>query len=539
MTIHVRSPDQDDRRLEFHKAKITVGSSPMCDITIAGDGVADEQAVLVQRGDHFEIFDIGHDGAVLVGGRPCRHGDVLAGQEIWIGDAVLMPQTPTKGVAFVDRGEGRVTATVSSTLSSVGGTSVAPAEPRLRPLLNEVVRLIHSIGRSENIFESILDSVFSSAPVLRAFLALRDPEGKLVVKAHRNREQDADDQPIQVSQTLVGKVLDSGEALLTSDAEGDPNLNLAQSIQSLRIKAAICVPLVVDGKVIGLLYGDNREQPGILNRENLAFLSALAGVAAVAVEKFRLLEEYDQKLQIEQALAIARSIHRNFLPAGPPQVEGFDVYGDSESCDATGGDYYDFFPLSEDRLGVVIADVAGHGIGPALLMASVRATLRALLVDGASLNDLLFRLNELISVDVRDGRFITLFFGLFDRKEGRMKHIGAGHTPTIWVRGSGGEPRQIRSGGPPLGVMSGVRYEVGEEIAFEPGDVFLFSTDGIHEAINPAGEHYGLERLQQTVQEHAKESAQEMVAAVHTELSSHVKNEPLRDDTTLVVVKIV
>ncbi|MFQ5845414.1 MAG: SpoIIE family protein phosphatase [Planctomycetota bacterium] len=541
LSLILRGQDREERRLDFDKPKVTIGANPLCDVHIERGQVAAEQAILVQRGGRMELFDIGHEAAILVNGRPFRHGEVRPGDEIWIGESVLVPIADS-AVSFVDRGEGRVHATVSS---SVEALAAKPAEsvpvregPELRRLLDEVVRLMNSIGRNENIFESILDTVFSSAPVLRAFLALRDSSGGLVVKAHRNRETANPNEAIEVSQTLVGKVLESGEALLTSDAEGDPDLSLALSIQRLRIKAAICVPLVVEGKVIGLLYGDNRERPGILTAENLAFLSALAGVAAVAVEKLRLLEEYEAKRKIEQALRIARSIHQNFLPSAPPEVEGFDVSGRSVSCDATGGDYFDYFRLDDDHLGVVIADVAGHGIGPALLMASMRASLRALVMHGTPLDDLLYRLNDLIHNDVQDGRFITLFFAVLNRRERRFRHIGAGHTPPIWFRSADGSLKQIHSGGPPLGILNGIHYHVGEVYVYEPGDVFQFTTDGIPEAVDPSGRQFGMARLEAALAREAPGRADGIIEAVYAELGRFVQGAPQQDDTTLVAVKI-
>ena len=108
------------------------------------------------------------------------------------------------------------------------------------------------------------------------------------------------------------------------------------------------MPLKTADKVIGFLYGDNREKPGAIKKDHLSILNALASVAAAAVETGRLIEEYDAKQKIEQALGIARSIQRNFLPAGPPASDWLDVWGHSDSCDETGGDYYDFFDLPEE-----------------------------------------------------------------------------------------------------------------------------------------------------------------------------------------------
>lgn len=536
-----KGPGGETQRLEFDRPKITLGSDALCDVTIADEGVAGEQAVLVEREDRHEIFDIGERGGVLVNGHPVSHAVLRPGDEIWLGRTLVYLDAAPQGVTFVSQGPATVRASVPQ-----GGLQAPAPLPKLKgrseterrmALFNEVGRLVNSIGLTENIFESILDAVFATVSVRRGFLALKRPTGGLDVKAHRNRERDGAG-TIEVSQTLVRRVLDTGQAVLTSDAEGDPDFSAARSIHRLRIKAAVCVPLIVEGKVIGLLYGDNREQPGALAQEDLAYLSALASVAAAAVEKFRLLGEYDAKRKIEQALAIARSIHRSFLPSSPPAVPGLEVWGRSQTCDETGGDYYDYFPLDGGKLGVVVGDVTGHGIGSALLMATVRASLRALLDTDPPLDALFPKLNELVRRDVRDGRFVTLFYALFDPAEGRMLHVGAGHTPPILCRGRDGSIATIGSSGPPLGIVPGLRYPPGSPVPIERGDVVLLTTDGIVEAMNASGEPFGLERLSAVLAEHARSGAKEIGQAVAAAVESYAGRSELHDDATLVVVKV-
>jgi sigma-B regulation protein RsbU (phosphoserine phosphatase) len=537
ISLAIKGPDGQEKRVAFGRAKVTVGSNPLCDVAITDPGVDAEQCVIVEREDRVELFDIGERGGVLINGTPVQHAQIGPGDEIWIGGTVIrLVEAEGEGVSFTEGDS-----TVREELPAPAAIPAAPAvtEPDQRfALLNQVQQLISSIGSNENIFESILDTTFDSVPVRRAFIAIKNGGEELQVKAHRSREVgSAAGEKIEVSRTLMGKVLSSGKAVLTSDAEADPDFSAVRSIHRLRIKAAICVPLVVEGKVIGLLYGDNREKPGTLTRDHLSILSALASVAAVAVEKFRLLGEYEAKLKIEQALAIARSIQLGFLPAEPPELSGFEVWGRSDSCDETGGDYYDFFPMSDGRLRVVIADVTGHGVGPALLMATVRAALRVLRTE-PSLEKLVFQLNNLIRDDVRDGRFITLFMTDLDPKQGSLEHVGAGHTPPIWCRARDGSTHLISSQGPPLGILEGMEFRSGTRLPIEQGDVVLLTTDGIIEAANDAGEQFGLARLRSIVAENAGRNAREVVEAVCDAVDTFVRGRPLRDDATLVALKV-
>ncbi|MEE8106994.1 MAG: SpoIIE family protein phosphatase [Planctomycetota bacterium] len=539
LSLCIRNEAGQERRLDFEKNRLTVGSAPHCDITITDDGVDDEQTVLVARGDRVEFFDIGVTRGLRLNGDLVGHGVMEAADELRIGATVITLATDTTGVSIVQGRESNVTASVgASGTATIGRAPSGRASPEEQYglLLKQVGELLQAVAQEADVFESILDRVFQSAQVRRGFIALLDDEGRIQVKAHRN-EEFAKTREIEVSSTLLGMVMRSGEAVLTTDAETDPELSASMSIQRLQIRSAICVPLAVRGKVIGVLYGDNRERPGSLTRDDLTFLNALGNVAAVAVEQYRLIGERDAKRKIEQSLSIARSIQRNFLPSQPPVRAGLDLHGVSESCDETGGDYYDFLELPDGRMAVVVADVTGHGIGPALLMASMRAALRALIGTGLAHEDLLPRMNRLLCDDIRDGRFVTLSMAICDADAGRVLHIGAGHPPILHYRAATKKTHALRSFGPPLGVFPDVEFPADDPVDFESGDVLLMTTDGIAESPDKSGEQFGEERVEALLEANAGKSAQEIVEAVVTACNEWVDGEPMRDDATLVAIK--
>ncbi len=542
ISLAIKGADGIEKRLDFDRAKVTIGSNPLCDVALSDAGVDPEQCVLVAREGKMELFDIGESGGVLVNGRPVGHADVGPGDEIWVGKTVLrLIAQDGKGVSFTE-GASTVREEMPVVPAVPERALGAPAPPRDErfALLDQVEKLISSIGSGEGIFESILDTLFASVPVRRGFLALRGTDGELGVKAHRSREKgSAANEPIEVSRTLLRRVLESGKSVLTSDAEADENFSAIRSIHRLRIKAAICVPLLVRGRVTGVVYGDNREQPGSLKKDHLSILGALASIAAVAVEKMRLLAEYNQKLRIEQALSIARSIQRNFLPTKPATADRLDIYGHSVSCDETGGDYYDYFEMPDGSLGLVIADVTGHGVGPALLMATARSALRVLVKAEPSLEQLLFRLNNLLREDVHDGRFITLFLGSLDAGRGVFRNVGAGHTPPVLYRVRDGSTHLVFGKGPPLGIVAGAKFTAGTDLPVSKGDLILLTTDGIIEAMDKSGDQFGFARLRAAVARLAKGTAREVVEGVMGEVGAFAGDTGLRDDATLVAVKIL
>ena len=187
---------------------------------------------------------------------------------------------------------------------------------------------------------------------------------------------------------------------------------------------------------------------------------------------------------------------------------------------------------------MVIADVTGHGIGPALLMATVRAALRALAVGDRSLDSLVARLNNLICDDVRDGRFITLFMGRFHRAERCFTHVGAGHTPPVLYRAGENETHLLMSKGPPLGILKDQEFAWGPDVPLASGDLLLFTTDGIIEAEDAGGTHFGMDRLREVVQQEAGRGAQGLVEAVIASVRAFSGGTALRDDATLVAVRV-
>ncbi|MHC4954221.1 MAG: SpoIIE family protein phosphatase [Planctomycetota bacterium] len=549
MLLTLRAPGSEEQTLRFEAESVLVGSDDMCDVTLTDEGVDSREAVLVAREKHVELFHIGVSGGVLVNGQLVTHADLAPADEVWIGGTAIQVRTgteaPDKGVKFTEiastvRAEEAApdAAAARETARATGAAALAPQDLRFQ-LLDEVRQLINSIGTSEDIFESILDTLFSAVPVRRGFIGLIGDDGELHIRAHRNSEKGAGgNESIAVSRTLLNKVMESGKAVLTSDAEADPDLQMARSIHALRIRAATCVPLKVNRRVIGVAYGDNRERPGSLTKDHLSILNALASVAAVAVEKMRLLQESEAKQKYEHALRIARSIQRHLLPAESPSVKGLDVFGSSESCDETGGDYYDYFDRGDDRLSIVVADVTGHGVGSALLMATVRAALRALVEAQSSLDQLFFQLNNMISDDLKGGRFVTCLMATFEPGGRSMVHVGAGHTPLVHYRAATQETSLVSSLGPPLGIVKGAPFHCHERIDLEEGDVLLILTDGIIEAANPVGQLFGFERLEQVVKEAAAGGAEAVVGAVNGAVMVWTEGRPIHDDATMVAVKI-
>ena len=252
----------------------------------------------------------------------------------------------------------------------------------------------------------------------------------------------------------------------------------------------------------------------------------------------RLAEEEAELKRIEHDLDIARQIQQGLLPTSKPDLPEYDVSGWSRSANKTGGDYYDWQALPDGRWLVSLADVSGHGIGPALVAAVCRAYARASVAANAeSLDRIVDRLNGLLLDDMPDGRFVTFVGVLVDPHEHRAQMISAGHGPLFRCVRAHGQLIESDADGLPLGLVRANEYGPANEFALASGDVVLLVTDGLFEWTNAAGEAYGLERLRATIQKLAGSSADEMIQGLYRETQKFVGDVPQADDVTIVVVR--
>ncbi|QLA17873.1 SpoIIE family protein phosphatase [Desulfolutivibrio sulfoxidireducens] len=251
-------------------------------------------------------------------------------------------------------------------------------------------------------------------------------------------------------------------------------------------------------------------------------------------------------LRLRESLELAQEVQRNLLPRTPPSLPGLDVAGINLSCDETGGDYFDYFPLAKKEgpvLAAVIGDVTGHGVPSALLMATARALLRASRpgCDAAAgvprPAERITEANRLLAEDVGEsGRFMTLFWAEIDPRTGDMRWVRAGHDPAWIIAPDGEAPQELWGEGVPLGIIPDHVYRdyTGR---LDPGRVLLMGTDGIWEARDPSGAMYGKARFFAVARENAARSAADLRDAVLADLAAFKAGNPMEDDVTLVVVK--
>ncbi len=247
-------------------------------------------------------------------------------------------------------------------------------------------------------------------------------------------------------------------------------------------------------------------------------------------DEFRDLGETLNKLARD--LDVARVIQSTFLPRRLPSTRGYRFALASIACDATGGDYVDAFELPDGRAAVLVADVSGHGLGASLLMSACRSALRAMCRGPHSPGELLERLESQLSEDLGDSRFITMVYGVLE-PDGRFTWANAGHEPAFAV--VGGEVVVFEAHRTPLGVGIDLGGDKETTIRLSPGDRVFLGSDGVTEAMDPAGELFGAERIVEAVRG-AGATCQEVVDRLNAALDAHCRGPARRDDVTMLVL---
>lgn len=243
----------------------------------------------------------------------------------------------------------------------------------------------------------------------------------------------------------------------------------------------------------------------------------------------------DQK-RMESDLVAARQVQQTLFPKTAPKLDGYDLAGAVFPAVETTGDYFDFFTLPNGDLCTVVADVSGHGLGPSLLMAEVRAYLRVLTCSHCELDVILARANELITMDGDMRHFITMFLGRLQTRRRMLTYGGAGH-PGFLLR-AGGQVAELKSTGPPLGMGQHCPIAESKPIPLQRGDLLLVVTDGFWEAMKADEEMYGHTRMLELVHRNRNRTAREIIDVLHRSVGSFIVDGEQRDDMASIVIKV-
>ncbi len=303
-------------------------------------------------------------------------------------------------------------------------------------------------------------------------------------------------------------------------------------------RTLISAPLVVKGESLGAINVINKVNKEYFTEQDRDFLVGLASKAALAIKNAQLVEQIKEDERLQRDMEIASRIQMSLLPRYPPQIKGTELVGRCVPAKDVGGDYYDFFTTVNEELGILIADVSGHSVGSALLMAVTRSALRFESLRQESAAAVLAETNRAVYHDLSNAElFITVFYACFNTDSRVLIWANGGHNlPFVW-RSSTKECIPLDADGMLIGVLDDVEYEE-RRMQLLPGDVMVLYTDGVTEAKNLAGEMFGERRLQDLIKQNCQRPAREILDTIYNAVYEHSMGVTQYDDITAIVMKV-
>lgn len=508
------------QQLTIPEPLAVLGRHPDCEIVLDAGAVSRQHAQILCEGGDFFLEDLKSRNGTFVNGAPIQGRQRLEENDrIKICDLLFTfhrapPRRGAPGLKSTVEDDSALafvlvddpTVTNSSTVMSK--LDIASSRDRLRITVNPEAKLQALLEITQNLVSTIsvdrllpkiLDSLFKIfLQADRGFIVLRDADdAPLVPKAFKHRRAD-EDETIRISRTIVNQALTEKHAILSADAASDSRFDTSQSIADFRIRSFMCAPLVDSaGRALGVIQIDTVDQRSRFQQNDLDVLVSVASQAAFALETAQLHESALRQQALERDLELARRVQKGFLPSGPPVLEGYEFFDYYDPANVVGGDYYDYVPLPDGRLAVVLADVSGKGISAALLTAKLSAEARYHLASESTLAAALRRMNAAFCSSSWEDRFVTLILAVVEPRTHEVTLANAGHMAPLLRRASGkvdavGE----ECAGLPIGIDADYEYEE-FRMTLEPGETLTLFTDGFSEAMNQANDLYGIERMQE------------------------------------------
>jgi len=393
-------------------------------------------------------------------------------------------------------------------------------------LLQRVAQRISSILDLDRLLEEILSDVCQTFGYRRSTVWLKDDAtNELVLHGWTGPHHREGDRFRIGVDGIVGQVGVTRETYYAPNVLVDPYYQFGDE----RSRSELAIPLMVGGRLIGIFDVEHTEIDAF-PPARIQLLEALAGHVATAVENARLFrQERFEKERMSKELHEAQQIQVGLFPAQSPEVPGFAIEARCIPCREVGGDWFDYLPLDDGRLGVILADVSGKGMAAALLMSSTRSILRLLAEDGLPPGEVLRRINRTLLKDLPAARFVTMIYAVLDTAHRRLVFANAGHPYPLLVDSAGGRFLPTEAGFP-LGIRDGPFAE--REVQLPAGSRLVLYSDGLSEATSPAEEEYGTARIRQHFD---AESA--TVESLLDDVRGFVSGSPASDDLTVVMIR--
>ncbi len=345
--------------------------------------------------------------------------------------------------------------------------------------------------------------------------------------------------PIAIGETIIGQSIRSGKGIFLKESRQDRSMSQNTVKGSLQyIHSIAVIPLVISQRVLGAVALVKTTEELAFTDMEFTNMKTFGDYAALAIDNMYSFTEAVQRREMQRELRIASDIQRNLLPGKLPEMRGYEVAVHTESARAMSGDYYDIYRLDKNRIALVICDVVGKGVPASLLMVMIRTVIRFISSPRRSVDDILNVLNKGITKRIGTDQYATLSVTVLNEVTGEISFSNAGHSPLLYFSGRESTFTQIDTAGLPVGVETNEEYTK-KDLKISKNDILVLYTDGLPETFGEDGTLYSLDRLKEVIEENCKKRSEEIVNAVEADLAKFKGIQDLKDDQTLIVVKVL
>jgi len=512
-------------------------------LTLEDRRISRSCAAIVAMEDCYRIEDRGHRQGIFVNGKRVERAILNDGDLIEFGleDSYKITFHSSLARHSVESMLTRL-GTMSNASSTLGSSGLSKLN-----LLLEATGLLHSALPLDAVLRTMIDHAISITRADRGILLEPDATGALKVRLARgSKGSDLEAASINPSQTALRQAVQQRAPIITDDMSlAGLDLKSAESVVIQGLRAVVAIPLyavahasteesqmLVQNQLLGAVYLDSRK-PAAFSNLDRQILDALGGQAASILDNARLVERERERQRMEQELEIGRNIQQGLLPQGLRDFPHLEVAGIQYPCQEVGGDYFDVFPMSEDRTAFLIADVSGKGLGAALLTTMLQGALSGMTL-GVEPAKVLGHINRFLCEHAVVGRYATLFFAFVD-SAGGLDYINAGHPSPLLLRGD--TIRDLYTEGSfPVGLVDEAEF-TSMHAQLEPGDTLVLFTDGVTEALDLDKQLFGYERLQQAAVGGGLKPISELQSAILDAVAEFCRGAEAADDVTLLTVR--
>lgn len=530
--IVIQAPSGDETTVKLSRRPIRLGRSEECDYVLRQDAEVSRihAEIWLDERNRVIVADKGSKNGTRVDDRELFRGaQHVATRTIRIGEHVIRLLDPhdaeREPVTFADDGR------LADTQFFPSSRGLDLSQQRLGLLIQLTERIGGAFERKQ-LLEQALDACCDALGFERGLVVLRTQRGDTELPVARNMQRD-ESGAFKVSRTLINRALLQGERAVVNNPATDFEGNLSESLVRFPICSALCVPILNRNEILGVIYGDRITQGSTYSPADVDFLAAIAQQVGVGLANLRLFQAHMRSQAVYAELQRARQIQRNLLPAQTYRDGWLLIEGHNEPSSEVSGDYFDYFPVEGGRAGFIIADVTGHGLPAALVMANLQAAVRVALAADIDLPALAARVNRLICENTSSSVFVTGVLGTVDPRSGVVEYVNAGHPAPILIGGGRARVFDSEAGSLPLGIEPDERFNV---IRLEPTpgeNGLVFYTDGLTEAINGEGELMGVGPILDKLATVEQPSPERLIRTIRQVMRDYLRGVPGSDDMTL------